>query len=51
MPKPHWMSALCLASLSAVTLLTEQIVKAGYILRPDADATIAAAQHTAIGKR
>jgi len=31
--------------------LTDDNVKAGYILRPDADATIAAAKQSAIGKR
>ena len=39
------------AYVAAVRAVTENNVKAGYILRPDADATIAAAQQSAIGKR
>jgi hypothetical protein len=39
------------AYVAAVRAVTEANVKAGYILRPDADATIAAAQQSAIGKR
>jgi hypothetical protein len=39
------------AYVAAVRAATEQNVKAGYILRPDADATIAAAQQAAIGTR
>jgi hypothetical protein len=39
------------AYVSAVRAVTEENVKAGYILRPDADATVAAAQQAAIGKR
>ena len=39
------------AYVAAVRAVTEKNVKAGYILRPDADATIAAAQQSAIGKR
>jgi hypothetical protein len=39
------------AYVAAVRAVREQNVKAGYILRPDADATIAAAQQAAIGTR
>jgi Alpha/beta hydrolase domain len=39
------------AYVAAVRGVTEQNVKAGYILRPDTDATIAAAQQAAIGTR
>jgi len=39
------------AYVAAVRAVTEKNVKAGYILQPDADATIAAAQQSAIGKR
>ena len=39
------------AYTAAVRAVTEHNVKAGYILRPDADATIAAAERSAIGKR
>jgi alpha/beta hydrolase family protein len=39
------------AYVAAVRAVTEKNVQAGYILRPDADATIAAAQQAAIGKR
>ena len=39
------------AYVAAVRAVTEDNVKAGYILRPDADATIAAAKQSAIGKR
>jgi alpha/beta hydrolase family protein len=39
------------AYVAAVRAVTDANVKAGYILRPDADATIAAAQKAAIGKR
>jgi hypothetical protein len=39
------------AYVTAVREVTEKNFKAGYILRPDADATIAAAEHAAIGRR
>jgi hypothetical protein len=39
------------AYVAAVRAVTEDNVKAGYILRLDADATIAAAKQSAIGKR
>jgi hypothetical protein len=39
------------AYVAAVRAVTEDNVKAGYILRPDADSTIAAAERSAIGKR
>jgi hypothetical protein len=39
------------AYVAAVRAVTEKNVAAGYILRPDADATIATAQQAAIGKR
>ena len=39
------------AYVAAVRAVTEKNVKAGYILRPDADATVAAAEHSAIWKR
>ena len=39
------------AYVAAVREVTEKNLKSGYILRPDADATIAAAEHSAIGKR
>ena len=39
------------AYVAAVRAVTEKNVRAGYILRPEADATIAAAEHSAIGKR
>jgi hypothetical protein len=38
------------AYVAAVRAVTEKNVKSGYILRPDADATIAAAEHSTIGK-
>jgi len=37
--------------VAAVREVTEKNLKAGYILRPEADATIAAAEHSAIGKQ
>jgi hypothetical protein len=39
------------AYVAAVRAVTEKNVAAGYILRPDADATIAAAKQSAIGRR
>jgi len=39
------------AYVSAVRTVTEDNVKAGYILRPDAEATIAAAERSRIGKQ
>jgi len=39
------------AYVSAVRAVTEKNLKAGYILKPEADATIAAAERSAIGKR
>lgn len=39
------------AYIAAVRDVTEKNVKAGYILRPDANATIAAAEHSSIGTR
>jgi hypothetical protein len=39
------------AYVSAVRAVTEKNLKAGYILKPEADATIAAAEHSAVGKR
>jgi hypothetical protein len=39
------------AYVAAVREVTEKNVKSGYILRPDADATIAAAEQSAIGQR
>jgi hypothetical protein len=39
------------AYVDAVRAVTEKNVKAGYVLRPDADATIAAAEHSTIGRR
>jgi alpha/beta hydrolase family protein len=38
------------AYVAAVRAVTEKNVKAGYILRPDADATVAAAERSTIGK-
>jgi hypothetical protein len=37
--------------VAAVREVTEKNFKAGYILRPDADATIAEAEHSTIGQR
>jgi hypothetical protein len=37
--------------VSAVRETTEKNLKAGYILKPDAEATIAAAERSDIGKR
>jgi hypothetical protein len=37
--------------VSAVKEITEKNLKSGYILKPDADATIAAAERSDIGKR
>jgi hypothetical protein len=39
------------AYVAAVRAVTDKNVAAGYILRPDADATIAAAERSAIGER
>jgi len=39
------------AYVDAVKNVTERNLKAGYILRPEADATIAAAEHSSIGQR
>ncbi len=39
------------AYVAAVREVTEKNFKAGYILRPESDATIAAAEHSAIGQR
>ena len=39
------------AYVAAVREVTEKNFKAGYILRPEADATIAAAERSAIGQR
>lgn len=39
------------AYVEAVRAVTEKNVKAGYILRPEADATVAAAEHSTIGNR
>jgi hypothetical protein len=39
------------AYVAKVREVTEKNLKAGYILRPEADATLAAAEHSAIGQR
>ena len=39
------------AYVAAVKDVTEKNLKAGYILRPEAEATIAAAERSDIGKR
>jgi hypothetical protein len=39
------------AYVAAVRDVTEKNFKAGYILRPEADATIAAAENSQIGQR
>ena len=38
------------AYVAAVRAVTEKNLKAGYILKPEADATIAAAEHSTVGK-
>jgi hypothetical protein len=38
------------AYVAAVRAVTEKNLKAGYILKPEADATIAAAERSAVGK-
>ena len=39
------------AYVAAIRAVTEENVKAGYILQPDAEATVAAAKQSAIGTR
>jgi hypothetical protein len=39
------------AYVAAVREVTEKNFKAGYILRPEADATVRAAEHSAIGQQ